>query len=60
LTSILLSGPTHGSLLDNGDGTLTYTPETDFQGVDTFYYAAYDGISDSTPTAVTITVGTQM
>ena len=28
--------PSHGTLADNGNGTFTYTPDTDFNGVDTF------------------------
>ena len=48
--------PTNGTLLDNGDGTLTYTPNAGFEGVDTFTYTVTDG--DLTDTAtVTMNVG---
>ena len=30
--------PAHGSVTWNGDGTFTYTPDTDFTGTDTFTY----------------------
>ncbi len=50
--------PSHGTVVVNADGTYTYTPSTDFIGVDTFTYTICD---DGTPTAcatatVTITV----
>ena len=32
------SDPAHGSVTWNGDGTFTYTPDTDFTGTDTFTY----------------------
>ncbi|MCI0557940.1 MAG: Ig-like domain-containing protein [Nitrososphaera sp.] len=32
-----------GTITDNGDGTLTYDPPPDFNGVDTFDYIASDG-----------------
>lgn len=34
--------PTHGSMTTNPDGTLTYTPEGSFTGVETFKYWAID------------------
>ncbi len=30
--------PTHGTLVNNGDGTLTYTPDSDYYGDDQFTY----------------------
>lgn len=61
LMSYIVSSPTHGTLdeeWDNNDVlTYTYTPEAGYIGTDTFYYTAYDGDADSTPTIVTITVG---
>lgn len=32
--------PSHGSLVDNGDGTLTYTSDAGYTGPDTFLYTA--------------------
>ena len=56
--------PSHGTLTDNGDGTLSYTPDGDFFGTDTFTYrlnqtpnAKLIGELDDDQTAtVTITV----
>ncbi|MDJ0852853.1 MAG: Ig-like domain-containing protein [Myxococcota bacterium] len=45
----------NGSLALNTDGTFTYTPNADFNGVDTFTYVVSDGFLDDTAT-VTITV----
>ncbi len=50
------SPPTHGTLVDNGNGTLTYTPHSGFSGVDAFSYTATDGQAPSAPTLVTINV----
>ncbi|MEM7220843.1 MAG: cadherin domain-containing protein [Pseudomonadota bacterium] len=35
--------PSHGSLIDNGDGTLTYTPNPQYFGADAFRYEVTDG-----------------
>ena len=40
--------PPHGSIEDNGDGTLTYTPNSGFSGVDRFAYTATNGVLAST------------
>ena len=32
LTLVDLGAPAHGSVVDNGDGTVTYTPNADFNG----------------------------
>ena len=53
----VVSDPAHGTLEDNGDGTYTYTPDATYVGTDSFYYTAFDGQADSTPTVVTIEVG---
>jgi len=44
-----------GSVTIAGDGSFVYTPLTNFVGVDTFTYFAYNGTS-GTPTTVTIRV----
>ncbi len=47
--------PSNGAVVDNGDGTVDYTPAADFNGTDTFSYTVTDG--DLTDTAeVTVTV----
>ncbi len=42
-----LTAPTNGSVVVNGDGTITYTPNPGFEGTDTFEYQ----ICDTTPPA---------
>jgi subtilisin family serine protease len=53
-------GPaSHGTVVNNGDGTLTYTPASGFIGVDTFTYTicAPEGcLTSSSTAAVTVTV----
>jgi VCBS repeat-containing protein len=56
LTAILVSGPAHGSLNLNADGSFTYSPNGNFNGLDTFTYKANDGTADSSVAVVTITV----
>src|SRR5262245_18620704 len=57
LTAVLASGPNHGSLTLNANGSFTYTPAANFNGSDSFTYNANDGTFDSTAATVTITVG---
>jgi VCBS repeat-containing protein len=56
LTAVLDSGPAHGSLTLNPDGSFTYLPEANFNGSDEFTYHASDGIDDSNIAVVTIIV----
>ena len=56
LTAVLFSGPEHGTLTLNADGSFTYTPEAGFVGVDSFLYRASDGELFSALAAVTIHV----
>ncbi len=51
-----ISGPTNGSLLLSADGTFTYTPNTDFNGTDSFSYEVSDGYGGTAQATVTITV----
>ena len=48
--------PVNGVLTDNGDGTLSYTPNVGYNGVDTFAYTVTDGTLTDTAT-VSVTVG---
>ena len=41
-TVVQVLQPTNGSVVDNGDGTVTYTPDAGFVGVDTFDYVVVD------------------
>lgn len=56
LIAIIVDHPMNGSLFDNGDGTVTYVPDDDFSGTDSFTYMASDGTRVSPSTVVTITV----
>ncbi len=48
LEAVLISGPVHGTLVLNADGTFTYTPESGFVGVDNFTYRAKTTQADGT------------
>jgi VCBS repeat-containing protein len=56
LTAVVATPPTNGTVVLNPDGSLTYTPNPDFFGTDTFTYTAGDGETSSDPVSVTITV----
>lgn len=56
LTTNVVSGPVHGTLVHNGDGTFSYTPDHNFFGSDSFTYRANDGQADSGLATVAITV----
>jgi VCBS repeat-containing protein len=43
LTAALVTGPAHGSLGLNADGSFTYAPRADFHGTDSFQYRSSDG-----------------
>ncbi len=55
-TLIAFSAAAHGVLADNGDNTLTYTPDPDFNGTDSFGYTIHDGRGGTAEGTVTITV----
>ena len=57
-----ITEPTHGTAIVNGDGTITYTPNTGFTGTDTFKYSICDtGVPSLCDTAtVTILVVTSV
>jgi VCBS repeat-containing protein len=57
LTASTLTGPANGTVTLNSNGSFRYTPNNNFNGVDSFTYTASDGSLTSTAT-VTITVGT--
>jgi hypothetical protein len=48
--------PAHGTATDNGDGTLTYTPNPGFSGVDSFEYTIRDGQGGTASATVNVTV----
>jgi hypothetical protein len=56
LTAILESGPSNGTLTLMSDGSFSYTPNSNFNGSDSFTYRANDGGASSHVAAVFITV----
>ncbi|MBN2270186.1 MAG: tandem-95 repeat protein [Sedimentisphaerales bacterium] len=56
LTAVLDTDVSHGTLTLNDDGSLTYDPQPDFIGDDSFTYKAFDGVNYSAAATVTITV----
>ena len=50
------SGPAHGNLVIEADNTITYTPDADFNGIDSFDYGISDGNGGVDIATVTITV----
>jgi YD repeat-containing protein/VCBS repeat-containing protein len=55
LHAVLVSGPAHGTLSLQADGSFTYTPSADFFGTDAFTYKDNDG-ADGNTASVTLTV----
>ncbi len=47
ITAVLVTGPAHGSVAFDPDGSFVYTPDADFFGADSFTYRASDGILES-------------
>ncbi len=56
LTAALVTSPVNGAVALNADGSFDYTPDPNFNGVDTFTYEASDGTSPPASATVTITV----
>jgi VCBS repeat-containing protein len=56
LTAALVNGPANGTLTLNADGSFTYTPNSNFNGSDSFTYKANDGNADSNVATVSVTV----
>jgi hypothetical protein len=46
----------NGTVVENADGTLNYTPNAGFAGTDTFTYTVSDGLDEDGPATVTVTV----
>lgn len=55
LTYVLVGGPSHGTLSGTGSN-LTYTPEPNYSGSDSFTFRVNDGTVDSNEATVSITV----
>ena len=57
LTAVLVSGPANASSFTlNADGSFSYTPNTNFNGSDSFQYKANDGSLDSNTVTVSLTI----
>jgi len=55
LTYSVVTGPSHGTLSGTAPN-LTYTPAANFNGADSFTFVANDGISNSAPATVSLTI----
>lgn len=56
LTASEVTGPTQGTLVLNGNGTFTYTPDSGASGQDTFEYQVSDGNGGTDTATVTINI----
>src|SRR5439155_8141632 len=56
LSATLVSGPAHGTLSLNANGSFTYTPNSNYNGADSFTYMVSDGSLNSNVATVSLTV----
>lgn len=56
VVSEIVSGPTHGSVTINADGTITYTPASDYSGSDSFVYQVCDDVLGNLCATATVTI----
>lgn len=54
--SVVSANAANGSVIVNADGTITYTPNADFNGTDTITYTISDGEGGRDTATVTVTV----
>jgi hypothetical protein len=56
------SGPSNGTLVNNGNGTFTYTPDPGYQGGDSFVYEICDagGLCATASVAITVSPATHV
>ncbi|HEX4405900.1 MAG TPA: Ig-like domain-containing protein [Polyangia bacterium] len=52
----LVTGPAHGSVTVNSDGTFSYTPTTTYNGADSFTYGVTDADGSTSTATVTLSV----
>jgi hypothetical protein len=61
LTYAIASQPSNGTVVVNGElPNVTYTPDVDFSGVDSFTFTVNNGTTNSSPGIITITVTNQV
>jgi len=57
LAAHLISGPLHATVFTlSADGSFNYTPANNYVGPDSFTYLANDGLLDSTPATVSLSI----
>ncbi len=56
LTASVVTGPAHGTLIFNSDGSFSYTPDADYNGTDSFTYKVNDGTADSAIQTININI----
>ena len=56
MSVVLVTGPAHGTVTLDADGSFEYTPNANFYGTDTFTYTVNDGFGPSAEATATITV----
>jgi len=56
LMAMLVSGPAHGTFSLSNNGAFSYTPSTNFTGIDSFSFRASDGVATSAVATVTLDV----
>jgi hypothetical protein len=56
------SVPANGTVVNNADGTITYTPDPDYNGPDSFDYLICDkdGACDTATVTIDVTPGTNL
>ncbi|OUR76349.1 hypothetical protein A9Q83_14320, partial [Alphaproteobacteria bacterium 46_93_T64] len=56
LSIVAFDQPAHGLVVDNGDGTYTFTPDADWDGATNFSYTVSDGAGGTDTATANITV----
>src|SRR5207244_1317391 len=56
MTAVLVSGSAHGTLNLSTNGGFTYTPTSNYFGADGFTYQVNDGVTNSGPATVSLTI----
>jgi VCBS repeat-containing protein len=59
LTSAVVTGPAHGAVTLNANGSFVYTPAADFHGTDSFTYRLTSSSGNSNTATVTLNVAQQ-